>query len=180
MRNQTWGKQQCFLTLRVPAPAHLHRETSSGKQQWKRGQVGGQGVNISGSLFRKFIHYSWLRCKLDLAYRSSVATCFKRNKLPSKPCRKDCRCITLGLYPLSSQDALLSPSCSTTLHHIYISLSQFELTLHMYRMWSSVSLHSELFWIQVVAPWNHARSVKAGAPSSRKWSHWILNLSPWV
>lgn len=49
--------------------------------------MGGCRVNISGSLFRKVIHNSLLRCNLASS-ENRTTTHFKRNNLPPPPKKK--------------------------------------------------------------------------------------------
>lgn len=62
--------------------------------------MGGCRVNISGSLFRKVIHNSLLRCNLASS-ENRTTTHFKRNNLPPPPKKKhreDCQWLTLSLF----------------------------------------------------------------------------------
>lgn len=61
--------------------------------------MGGCRVNISGSLFRKVIHNSLLRCNLASS-ENRTTTHFKRNNLPppKKKHREDCQWLTLSLF----------------------------------------------------------------------------------
>lgn len=64
--------------------------------------MGGCRVNISGSLFRKVLHNSLLRCNLASSEKNKnrTTTHFKRNKLPppKKKHREDCQWLTLSLF----------------------------------------------------------------------------------
>lgn len=89
------------------------------------GQVGGCRVNISGSLFRQFIQYSWIRHNFASTLKKSSKKQHVSTAFQSHPARKDCGCYNpqSRSVPLEKPWEVSFTTSSSSLHFFLTQLA---------------------------------------------------------